>query len=455
MSDVRDFGAVGDGTTDDTAAIRHALADGEGCLTFSAGTYRINKTIEIDLNRPNRIGIDGANGTAKVLMTGSGPAFRFTGTHAGTGDPNSVKPNVWSRQRMPTIANLEIEGAHPEADGLELKGTMQAVIEGVLIRQVRHGIRLVERNRNVLISHSHVYHNSGVGIFLDEVNLHQIVIASSHVSYNRLGGIRISGSEVRNLQITGNDIEYNNHRAHGSDPEPTAEIYIDTTGEGASVNEVTIASNTIQATPSPGGANIRIVEQRDNSRPPGLFAINGNVIGNQENNLHLTGCHGVVISGNFIYSCTHRNVLAEGCSQINFNGNSFRRHDTGLFTGVRFVDSRNCVIQGCTIHDELPDGQTTGASLLELVDCQRMTVAACQLLDGVPYGLHATRCSELNVNGCTIRDTRQLPKATAAVRIEGVGSHNLVLGNLLDGPPRGTRIDDAAATKLVENREVP
>jgi len=53
---------------------------------------------------------------------------------------------------MPQIHNLEIHGDHPEADGIELTGTMEATLSGVLIRQVRHGIRLVKRNRNVLIT---------------------------------------------------------------------------------------------------------------------------------------------------------------------------------------------------------------------------------------------------------------------------------------------------------------
>lgn len=77
-------------------------------------------------------------------------------------------------------------------------------------------------------------------------------ITGNHISYNRLGGIRLERSEVRNLQITGNDIEYNNHAEHGTEPEPTAEIYVDVAGKN-SVNEVTVASNTIQATPSEGG----------------------------------------------------------------------------------------------------------------------------------------------------------------------------------------------------------
>jgi len=118
---------------------------------------------------------------------------------------------------------------------------------------------------------------------------------------------------------------------------------------------------------------------------------------------------------------------------------------------VRFIDSRDCVIQGCTVADEVPGGQESGASLLELVNCRRITVSACQSLDGVPYGLHAANCSELYVNGCTIRDTRGEPKSTAAVRMEGEGSGNLLLGNIVDAEPRGLRIDENAGVRLVEN----
>jgi hypothetical protein len=124
-------------------------------------------------------------------MTGAGPAIRLVGTHGGTGSPSSVRGNVYPDQRLPTIQNIEIEGAHPEADGIELIQTMQSVFEGVIIRRCRHGIHLTQRDRNILISHCHIYHNTGVGIYLNEINLHQINIASCHISYNRLGRIRL------------------------------------------------------------------------------------------------------------------------------------------------------------------------------------------------------------------------------------------------------------------------
>ncbi len=451
MSNVRDFGAAGDGMADDSAAIQHALADGDGCLEFSPGVYRLSRTIELPLDKHGPCSIIGC-GAAKILMAGPGPAFRFTGTHAGTGDPNSVKPEVWTRQRLPMVQALEIEGAHPEADGLELKGTMQAVISGVLIRQCRHGVHLLERNRNVIITNCQIYHNTGSGIFLDRLNLHQINITGSHISYNRLGGIRIEGSEIRNLQITGNDIEYNNHRAFGTDPEPTAEIYIDTTAPNASVNEVAIASNTIQATDSPGGANMRILEKPGEDRPPGLFTITGNIIGSQENNVHLTGCYGVVLSGNVIYSCKNRNLLLEQCRQIAITGNYFRRHSPEYQTGVRLVDCTDCTFQGGILHDETETGQDSGASLLELSGCQRINVSGSEFLNGVPYGIDVENSDRVQISSCMVMDTRKTPAAKGSIRFRGEGSANRIAICSLDAGhgQAGTDLAEASNVKTLE-----
>lgn len=454
MSNVRSFGATGDGTTDDTNPIQHAVTDGDGMLHFPPGSYRITQPIEVRLAETGPTGIDGTGGTARILMDGPGPAFRLIGTHGGTGSPHTVKGNVFPTQRLPTIRNIEIEGRHVEADGITLIQTMQSVFEGVLIRRCRHGIHLTQRNRNVLISHCHVYHNTGVGIYLDRINLHQINIASCHISYNRLGGIRVEGSEIRNLQITGNDIEYNNHDQHGTPPEPTAEIYVDTTAEGASVNEVTIASNTIQATRSPKGCNIRILENGDNSsRPPGLWAISGNIIGSQENNVHITGGYGIAISGNCIYSGGHRNLLIEDSRQINVGTNTFRRHTPKMGTGVRLERCSDITLTGCSILDEDPDGQSSGASLLELEDCQRINISGSQFINGAPCCIDATNCSHVSIVGNTIHDTREQLKSTHAIRMTGSGQGNLLATNTI-GPTQKRSVFAADAANLTEHGNV-
>ena len=439
MSNLREFGAVGDGLTDDSDAIQHAVDQGDGLLHFPPGTYRITQPIEINLADRGPLGIDGTGGTARVVMAGKGPAFRLVGTHGGTGDPGSRKGNVASHQRLPTIRNIEIEGTHPESDGFELNETMQSLFEGVLITRCRHGIHLVKRNRNVLISHCHIYFNTGAGIYLDGLNLHQINIANSHISYNRIGGIRIERSEVRNLQITGNDIEYNNHKSHGTSPEPAAEIYIDATAEGASVNEVTIASNTIQATGSPNGANILIKEKPDQSRPPGLFAISGNIIGSQENNVCLIGCYGIALSGNTIYSCTHHNLLIENSRLVNVSGNTFRRHTPKYGTGVRFIDCVDITFTGCSIYDETAKGQPGLNALLELERCERINIAGSQFLNGF-IGISAAECNHVILNGNTIHDARANPIAQHAIRFVGQGEGNIAAHNSI-GSNVGNPID--------------
>lgn len=434
MSEVRNFGAAGDGRQDDTDAIIHAIQDGEGQLTFTRGTYRISRTIEIDLDRFGPVSLDGCGGTAKIVMAGAGPAFRLIGTHTGTGNPRTVQPRIKNIQRMPTIQNIEIVGDNPRADGIELVGTMQPTLMGVLIHDVRHGIRLTGRNRNVLITHCHVYHNTGVGIYMDELNLHQINIIGCHISYNRIGGIRIERSEIRNLQITGNDIEYNNHRVHESEPETTAEIYIDTTTPKASVAEVTIASNTIQATTSPGGCNIRIVGDPEVGYRPNLITITGNIIGSQENNVHLTECHGIVISGNCIYSGGNRNLLVEKCTLTTIGTNSFRRHTGAAHAGVRLVSSLDTTIQGCTFMDESAEGQATGASLLELEDCERVQITGCQVVNGVPCGIDVVRGKQISITSCMVTESREKPVGAAAIRFRGEGADNRVALNTVSYP---------------------
>ncbi|HVA46453.1 MAG TPA: right-handed parallel beta-helix repeat-containing protein [Pirellulales bacterium] len=463
MSNVRDFGAAGHGRLDDTEAVLHALADGDGLLSFPPGTYLISRTIEVDLARRGRFAVEGFGGTAKIVMAGPGPAFHLIGTHDKTADPTGFKPGVWTSQRMPTVANIEIEGRHAAASGFLLEGTMQATFEGVLLRELVDGIRLHGRARNLLVSHCHIHNNRGVGIFLDRVNLHQAIVTGSHISYCRRAGIQIVGSEIRNLQICGNDIEYNfDPNEHDS-----ADISIDSTADGSSVREGTIVGNTIQAKYSPGGANVRIVGRnaRQNHKA-GMFTISDNLIGSQEINVHLVACRGVVVSGNVIYSGHRRNIELEGSRNIVLASNSFDHNpDYGereLCTGVRLAESHDCTLTGCILHD-CQAGQHTVAgvlplareALLEIVRCQRINVSGCQVLDGQPYGILVEGSSLVSITGTSVLETRTEKKTRAAIRLRGEGRSNLVATNILArGLDDSITRDDGFEARLAENVEV-
>lgn len=441
MTNVRDFGAMGDGVTDDTTAIEHALKEGgDGTLEFPRGEYRVTRTITFDLGATGPLSIHGSGGTARLLMSGAGPVFEFVGHHGGSADPNSFQPAVWDRERMPSVSHIEIEGRHPEADGLRFRGAVQPTLTGVLIRRVRHAVHLTERCRNVLISHCHFYFNTGIGIWFDKVNLHQTNIVGNHISYNRLGGIRIEGSEIRNLQITGNDIEYNNFRAF-KQPEladvPTAEIYIDCSA-GGTVREGTISSNTIQATYSPNGANIRFIgSPSEHSHTTGMWTISGNLIGSQATNVHLTLARGITLEGNYIYSGHHRNLLAEDCQNLVLGANCFGHNpdykDKELCTGIRLVDCRNCTITGLQIQDAQAGEHTVSEAipivrqgLLELVRCRTMTLTGVQVLEGTPFAVYLEDCRETLLTGCTFLDGRADKQTQASVKWIGAGKSNLI-----------------------------
>ena len=427
MSNVRQFGATGDGRHDDSDSIEHALRQGDGLLEFPPGTYQISRPMVIRLKEGGPAAVRGSGGIAKLVMAGSGPALVFEGTHTTTADPGGFRPEEWA------------QGAHPDADGVQFVGVKQPTLTGLLIREVRTAVLVQRRARNLIISHCHIYNNRNIGIHLDRVDLHQANITGSHISYCRRGGIRIEASEIRNLQITGNDIEYNNHKApavSGGDSDPTAEIYIDCR-EG-SVREGTISGNTLQATYSPAGANIRFIgNSPEKNHKTGLWTISGNLIGSQENNIHLTSVRGISVTGNVIYSGHSRNLLAENCRNLAIGSNVFDHNPDyeprELCTGIRLVDCVDCSLTGLMIQDCQSGRHTVGDAgrqerqgLIELVRCRRINVSGTEVIDGAPYGIFVDECSDTLVTGCTILDTRTPKLMHSALRWQGDGSGNLV-----------------------------
>lgn len=265
MSNVFGFGAVGDGATDDTESLQHAIDSGDGVFRLNKGTYRITKPLVLDLTNTGFGAVRGEAGSSRIVMAAAGPATRVIGDHRGTASPGSIQPHTWDKERFPIINGIEIVGEHLDAVGIELRKTMKCVISQMLVRQCWVGVHLVERNRDFVLSDSHLYDNHEIGLFFDRCNLHQIIVHGCHIGWNKVAGIKSLGGDVHNLQIVSNDIEYNNATAGISSKPPAeltehpggSEIWFDAT-DGV-ISEVTISGNTIQATVQTGGANIRVV----------------------------------------------------------------------------------------------------------------------------------------------------------------------------------------------------
>ncbi len=371
-----DFGVVGDGIHDDTALLQQYIDSAPSAVAIPRGTYRITRTLVVDLDKIGFTSIVG-DGTATIVMEGKGPAIRLVGTHQGSADPKTVQDNVWQKQRMPLVQGIEIVGAHDEADGIEAVRTMQLTISQVVIRHTRHAIHLVDRNRNVIISDCHLYENRGVGVFLDDLNLHQINLSACHISYNQGGGFVSKGGNVRNIHIAGCDIEAN-----------VQNVLIDSAGTKYGTAEVAITGCTIQHSGGENSTNVRFIGASPEGEPRwGLVTIANNILSDVETNVDIQKARDVVIQGNTISSGYRYNLRVEDSQNIVVGPNvlgrnpPYRDKDT-CDNGVLF---RNCVggtISGLHIHQTL---RTDAGMILD--GCRRFHVTGCTVLDCEKAGM--------------------------------------------------------------------
>ncbi|MFT5466561.1 MAG: parallel beta-helix repeat protein [Verrucomicrobiales bacterium] len=370
---------------DSTAELQRQINENGGNLLLgNEEFYRITSTLEFDLAKHGAAKLKSVGG-ATIVMDGPGPAIRFLGSHEGTASPKSFKPATWN-ERMPIISGIEILGAHEKADGIELAQTVGAIVNRVSVRWCRHGIHLVNRNRNVVVSDCHLYENSDVGLYLDDVNLHQINVSNSHISYNREGGIVVRDGNVRNLQVTGCDIEGN----MPADETPTraANILIDVSGsaedKSKSIAEIAITGNTIQhsanysgdeaKTVAPGGANIRLAGKAIYEIDS--VTISGNVISDTSVSIDIDYAHDVAISSNVFFAPKPENLRVTNSQRVVLSGNTFNPRQFSRPGTITFKNCADCVIASSTLHKfETPDG----ALILE--GCSGFTINGLNLSD--------------------------------------------------------------------------
>ncbi|MER3417062.1 MAG: hypothetical protein C4297_12745 [Gemmataceae bacterium] len=429
MANVRHFGAAGDGTTDDTDAFEHALQEGDGLIEVPRGDYVLTRPLVVPLDKLGRFSLSGLGGQGRLVMRAAGPAVHLLGTHAGTADPTQVSDRVWSQQRFPHLEGIEIVGAHEQADGIRLEGTMQATLARILIRRCRVAIHLVRRNRNVIVDSCHIYHSRRLGIWLDGVNMHQINIHGCHISYCPAGGIRVERSEVRNVQICSNDIEYN----YDAGLEDCADVLLD--ARQGTIREGTMVGNTIQARESKGGANVRMLAiQAPSAGAVGMWTIAGNLLGSQETVLHLVGCRGVTLTGNALYSGYRYALLAQQCQNLIVCGNSIDRNSDypGPSTDqVAFEDCRQVVVQGTVVEHAHPGGRVEASVTLH--GCENVLMTGCQILAARRRGLLIGQCRHVRIADCIVRAPAKAADYLCAAEIQNADATVSVSGSLDKG----------------------
>lgn len=445
------YGVKGDGQTDDTQALQRAIDEGGGVLELGKGSYLLSAPLVLDTTQRGYVGVRGAQGTSRLLMAGPGPAIRVIGDHQGTANPKTFQEHTWERERFPVLQGFEVLGRHPEADGIELVRTVQCTIQNVLMRECRYGIHLVERNRNPLIANSHIYNCSDSGIFFDAVNLHQCIIAGNHISYCARAGIRQFNGDVHNVQITGNDIEYNSGYEEGA----SGEIVLEVPDDGL-ISEYTIASNTLQATPDVGGANIVMTGRAlpgDSSIR--VVSITGNVIGDRNMNIAMRYAErAVTITGNTIYSGTAANIELANCAQVAMTGNTINhrpwrqgQHDVG---GLVLQDCQDCAITG-NILSGLAYGDEARGGAVTLTRCSGIAISDCQLVSPMYRGVYLEDAALCRISNNTIINRREEPPMITAIHVTGDSRGNLVQHNQVQSGSAGAVVCDEGQAVVLNN----
>ncbi|WP_391120086.1 hypothetical protein [Psychrobacillus sp. L3] len=199
--DINKFGAVGDGKTDDTKAFLQAVQQ-KGILRLESGkTYLISSTIKVDLT--NIKGIQANN--AKILLNADFPAFYIKGnkTKGGAEPPSNLG---LEQEFSAVIEGLHVFSANHQGTALVLDGTFGVIISKSHFYNLKKGIEIINRNRNVIITENHLWDMAEYAIHYNNASLHQSIISNNHISYAKVA-LFFENGDVHNVQINSNDIE--------------------------------------------------------------------------------------------------------------------------------------------------------------------------------------------------------------------------------------------------------
>jgi len=417
---------------DSTDQLQSLLDSQKGVLVLTEKFYRIKRSLNLQLGKHGSASITSTSGST-LIMTGPGPAISVQGNHKGTASPKTFSAKTWN-ERMPVFSGFEILGGHPEADGINLQQTVGAIIERISVRWCHHGIHLTVRNRNVIVANCHLYENSGVGVYLDDVDLHQINVNNSHISYNRKGGIVVRDGNVRNLHVTGCDIEGN--MPDDTTPTETANIWIDVSGSdqdaSKSIAEIAITGNTIQhaanygaendETIASGGANIRLSGKA--IYPINSVAISGNVLSDTSTLVDIRHCHDVTVTGNTFFAPMPNNLTVEHSQRVVVNANTFNPRQFVRPGIIRFTHCKDCMLTNSTLFRLTHD---RGA--VTLSECSGCLLSGL-IISESNSGIRLNKTNSTTISNCRVNGT---PKGSFDLLIDQSNTNINLSGNSFSG----------------------
>jgi hypothetical protein len=118
---IRSLGAAGDGSTDDTAALKKAIAEHK-TIYFPAGQYRVTDTIQL---KPDTILIALHPSITRILLADGTPAFQ------GVGEPKALLEAPKGGDNIVSGIGLYTNGINPRAVALKWMAGENSMVEDV------------------------------------------------------------------------------------------------------------------------------------------------------------------------------------------------------------------------------------------------------------------------------------------------------------------------------------
>ena len=391
---VRDFGARGDGRTDDTAALRRALATRGQNVFFPAGTYLVSAVVSVD-------------GASSQKIIGTGATLQASSSFRRDGD-NAVL--YIKNARNVTVDGLTVTGnrtsttdSNVDIDGVRVASSQSVTLHAVNVTRAPTNGLTVTTSRDVTIEDSSFGQSTRHGIWTwksDNIRLLRNTVqgngAPNNLTYGGIGilatvgnGFYAEGNTITNISDTATKTEAvsnvtyrgNTIRTFGKDgikvmPHPPSGVNVvsNATVEGNTISGYngwshdgsgsilmqstlggSISNNTITGSNGAGGTNdedgIRVNTYGSGPRSTGV-TVQGNVIRNSKTGLRLNadqltatgnrvqattfaavlGGTGIALTGNpELSGGASITVLYDSGTQADLSGNTLSGPDTGIY----------------------------------------------------------------------------------------------------------------------------
>jgi hypothetical protein len=135
-TNVRDLGAKGDNTTDDTAALQRAI-DSHRVLYFPSGFYRVTDTLKL---RPDSVLIGLHPSLTQIVLADDTPAYR------GVGSAKALMESAKGGDAIVSGLGLATGGINPRATALLWRAGEKSLVDDVKF-QGGHGTNLADGSR--------------------------------------------------------------------------------------------------------------------------------------------------------------------------------------------------------------------------------------------------------------------------------------------------------------------